>query len=66
MVFCALGAIYFPPILVLIWAAARDYAIFYLSADLQTASTFCPRVTSLATAQRAGRDGFVYDRPSWH
>ena len=50
--------------IVLIGAAAKDYAIFYLSADLQTASTLHPRATFLAITLRAGRDWFVYDRPS--
>jgi len=63
---CGLQAIYFPPFLVLIGAAAKDYAIFYLSADLQTVSTLRPQATFLATALRAGRDWFEYDRPSSH
>ena len=39
----------------------RSYAIYYLSADLQTPAMFKPRKPLSATARRAGWTGFMYD-----
>jgi len=54
------AGIYFPMFLVLI-ASAKNYSIFYLSADLQQRKMFQPRKPLSPTARRAGWRGFVYD-----
>jgi type II restriction enzyme len=55
------AAIYFPLFLVLVGKAARDYSIFYLSADLQSPDMFKPRKPLSVKARRAGWQGFLYD-----
>jgi len=52
------AGIYFPLFLVLV--SNRKRAIYYLSADLQTASLFEPRTALSANARRAGWQGFIY------
>jgi hypothetical protein len=52
------AGIYFPLFLVL--ASGRRRAVYYLSADLQSAALFEPRTPLSATARRAGWQGFVY------
>jgi type II restriction enzyme len=56
------AAIYFP--LLLVQKFSRNYAIFYLSADLQTPAMFRPRSPLSATARRAGWQGFMYELES--
>lgn len=53
------AGIYFPLFLVVI--APRSFAIYYLSADVQTPEMFVPRRPLSATARRAGWQGFMYD-----
>jgi len=53
------AAIYFPLFLVLV--SGKRYAIYYLSADLQTIELFKPRTPLSKTARRAGWQGFIYD-----
>ncbi len=55
------AAIYFPLFLVLVGKSARNYAIYYLSADLQAPALFKARTPLSAKARRAGWQGFVYD-----
>jgi hypothetical protein len=52
------AGIYFPLFLVLV--GNRKRAIYYLSADLQSASLFEPRAPLSVEARRAGWQGFVY------
>ena len=54
------AAIYFPLFLVLV-GPIKNYAIYYLSADVQNAAMFRPRSPLSATARRAGWQGFVYE-----
>jgi len=54
------AGIYFPLFLVLFASPAR-YAVYYLSADLQAAALFAPRVPLSETARRAGWQGFIYN-----
>jgi hypothetical protein len=58
------AAIYFPLFLVLVEKLSRNYAIFYLSADLQNPTMFRPRSPLPATARRAGWQGFMYELES--
>jgi len=51
--------IYFPLYLV-IAKDRRNYAIYYLSSDLQKEEMFVPRNSLSNTAQRAGRQRFLY------
>ena len=53
------AGIYFPIFLVLV--ARKDYAIFYLSADLQEHKMFQPRKPLSSTARRFGWRGFLYN-----
>jgi hypothetical protein len=55
------SAIYFPLYLVLVTANSKNYAIYYLSADLQPPELFCPRTPLGPKAKRAGWRGFLYD-----
>lgn len=56
------SGIYFPLFLVLINKdKAKDFAIFYLSADLQLPILFKPRKPLGENARRAGWQGFLYD-----
>jgi hypothetical protein len=55
------SGIYFPLFVVLTNMARSQYAIFYLSADLQEPSMFRPRSPLSAKARRAGWQGFIYD-----
>ena len=54
------AGIYFPLFLVLVTSDQRQYAIHYLSADLQRPDIFEPRTPLSATARRAGWQGFLY------
>ena len=54
------AGIYFPLFLVLATKDRRQYAIYYLSADLQTPEIFEPRKPLSPTAKRAGWQGFNY------
>lgn len=54
------AGIYFPLFLVLI-APQNRFAIYYLSADLQTPEMFVARKPLSKTARRAGWQGFIYD-----
>jgi Dam-replacing family len=58
------AAIYFPLFLVLVEKLSRNYAIFYLSADLQNPTMFRPRSPLSATARRASWQGFMYELES--
>ncbi|WP_207802965.1 DpnI domain-containing protein [Roseicella frigidaeris] len=58
------AGIYFPLFLVLISADKSDYAIYYLSADLQRPEMFKPRKPLRDTARRAGWIGSIYDLSS--
>jgi len=53
------SAIYFPLFLVLV--CKQDYAIYYLSADLQTPELFLARKPLSNSAKRAGWQGYYYD-----
>ena len=55
------AGIYFPLFLVLANGIDADYAIYYLSADLQRPEIFKARNPLSATARRAGWTGFNYD-----
>ena len=55
------AGIYFPLFLVLATAQQAEYAIYYLSADLQRPEMFKARKPLSATARRAGWTGFLYD-----
>jgi Dam-replacing family len=55
------AGIYFPLFLVLATAEMKEYAVYYLSADLQRAEIFKPRKPLSAKARRAGWTGFLYD-----
>jgi hypothetical protein len=59
------AAIYFPLFLVLV-GPTKNYAIYYLSADVQNAAMFRPRSPLSATARRAGWQGFVYELGGVH
>ena len=52
--------IYFPLFLVLTPKDRNEYAIYYLSADLQLPEIFAPRKPLSASAKRAGWQGFTY------
>jgi Dam-replacing family len=54
------AAIYFPLFLVLV-DPEKNYAIHYLSADVQNTTMFRPRSPLSQTARRAGWQGFTYD-----
>lgn len=54
------ASIYFPLFLVLV-GPRKEYAIFYLSADLQSEAMFRPRSPLSKTARRAGWQGFTYE-----
>jgi hypothetical protein len=56
-----LAAIYFPLFLVLQTVSSTSYAIYYLSADLQSPAMFKPRSPLSENARRAGWQGFIYD-----
>ena len=53
------SAIYFPLFLVLVGANLQNFAIYYLSADLQKPSLFKARAPLSAKARRAGLQGFI-------
>jgi hypothetical protein len=55
------AAIYFPLYLVLATANLKQYAIYYLSADLQPPELFIERKPLSETAKRAGWKGFNYN-----
>ncbi len=55
------AGIYFPLYLVLRTKNGREYAIYYLSADLQTPEIFKVRERLGPAAKRAGWQGFKYD-----
>lgn len=55
------AGIYFPLFLVLVTDNRRKYAIYYLSADLQSVEMFKPRKKLSSRAKRAGWQGFTYD-----
>jgi hypothetical protein len=55
------AAIYFPLFLVLAQSDLKKYAIYYLSADLQTPELFKARAPLSSTARRAGWQGFIYE-----
>jgi Dam-replacing family len=54
------AAIYFPLFLVLV-DAERNYAIHYLSTDVQNDAMFRPRSPLSQNARRPGWQGFTYD-----
>ncbi len=54
------AGIYFPLFLVLV-EPQRRFAIYYLSADLQSREMFRPRKPLSENARRAGWRGFHYD-----
>lgn len=54
------AAIYFPLFVVLV-DPNRNYAIYYLAADLQEPAMFKTRKPLSETARRAGWQGFIYD-----
>ena len=53
------AGIYFPLFIVLV--RKPDFAIYYLSADLQVPEMFKPRAPLSSTARRSGWQGFYYD-----
>ncbi len=53
------AGIYFPLYIVLV--NSKKFAMYYLSADLQTPEMFVPRKPLSSTAKRAGWQGFYYD-----
>ena len=53
------AGIYFPLFIVLV-KSPKEYAIYYLPADLQTRSMFLPRNPLSKNARRAGWQGFNY------
>jgi hypothetical protein len=55
------AAIYFPLFLVLVSKVSKKYAIYYLSADLQSPKLFKKRSPLGPDARRAGWQGFVYE-----
>jgi hypothetical protein len=55
------AAIYFPLFLVLVSKDSKNWAIYYLSADLQDPKLFRKRAPLSAQARRAGWQGFVYE-----
>ena len=54
------AGIYFPLFLVLTPKDWQEYAIYYLSADLQQPEIFVPRKPLSASAKRTGWQGFNY------
>ncbi len=60
------AAIYFPLYLVLATKALDQFAIYYLSADLQPPELFVKRKPLSAMAKRAGWQGFKYDLQAVH
>jgi hypothetical protein len=54
------AAIYFPLFLVLV-SIRKKFAIYYLSADLQTPKLFKKRAPLSQNAKRAGWQGFIYE-----
>jgi type II restriction enzyme len=54
------AGIYFPLFIVLI-QPGKAFAVYYLSADLQTPEMFLPRPPLSAHARRAGWQGFLYN-----
>lgn len=54
------AGIYFP-LFIVRFKSKTKFAIFYLSADLQTKEMFMPRNPLKKTARRAGWTGFNYD-----
>jgi type II restriction enzyme len=54
------AGIYFPLFIVLV-QPGKAFAIYYLSADLQTPDMFLPRKPLSLNARRAGWQGFMYD-----
>lgn len=56
------AGIYFPLFLVLVSEyTAKDYAIYYLSADLQKPEIFTPRKKLSEKAKRAGWQGYYFN-----
>jgi len=60
------AGIYFPLFLVLATESLEQYAIHYLSADLQQPEMFVPRKPLSPNARRAGWTGFMYDLEPVH
>jgi hypothetical protein len=54
------AAIYFPLFLVLVGDRSKQFAIYYLAADLQTPELFSARKPLSKSARRAGWRGFMY------
>ena len=59
-IIAATAGIYFPLYIVL-HAAPRSFAIYYLTADLQLPKMFKPRKPLSAAARRAGWQGYFVD-----
>ena len=55
------AGIYFPLFIVLVKDEKLEYAVFYLSADLQPPEMFLPRKPLSGSAKRAGWQGFHYN-----
>lgn len=55
------AGIYFPLFLVLVAQKRAEFAIYYLSADLQPPDLFAPRNPLSERAKRAGWQGFNYN-----
>jgi type II restriction enzyme len=55
------AAIYFPLFLVLVGDSPKQFAIYYLAADLQCREFFSPRRPLSKNARRAGWQGFTYE-----
>lgn len=55
------AGIYIPLFVVVVEEKTRDYAIYYLSGDLQVPQMFHPRKPLSSSARRAGWQGFIYD-----
>ncbi len=53
------NGIYYPLFLVLV-AGPKQFACYYLAADLQSPDMFSPRKPLSATARRSGWQGFMY------
>lgn len=60
------SGIYIPLFLVLVTPERDRFAIYYLSADLQTEELFLPRNPLGVNAKRAGWRGFNYDLETVH
>jgi type II restriction enzyme len=56
-----MNAGFFFPLFIVLVKNKREFAIYYLSADLQTKQMFLPRKKLSDKAKRAGWQGFIYN-----